>query len=346
MATFTKRVNHSYDDGTKVLTWAAPPTGSNLFVGSYWYGDCLTAVRFTNVTIQQGATITSAKLTFVAYATDTSDVKAKVYGIDEDNTATFHPNAPGGRARTSASRDWDLNGITLNSSYDATNLTAIVQEIVDRGGWSTGNAMGFLIDDDGSASPSTYHEFYEYDGDSAKAAFLTIEYVSSSPSSSISPSSSESISISASPSLSISPSPSPGAFYGMKIAKTGYDVLKTQDPSELKFDSTKGTLKYFDKQTLAVQFDANNDVTGKNTYTHDLGYYPFVEVFTRVYIGSPSGAWEYCPFAGAGATILYKANYKLTTTDITVYGEIDGISTSVWNFEFLIFMYKNDLKLS
>jgi hypothetical protein len=133
----------------------------------------------------------------------------------------------------------------------------------------------------------------------------------------------------------------------MKIAKPGYNVLTTNDPTRLIFSSDYGTLKYYKKETAQITFDANaGDIAGIATITHNLGYYPFVEVFVSVYIGSPTGIYEYCPFAGSGATVQYSANYKITTTGITLYAEINGVSDSVWVFDFIVFIYKNNLNLT
>jgi hypothetical protein len=148
--------------------------------------------------------------------------------------------------------------------------------------------------------------------------------------------------------LSISPTPSPVApFFGLKIAKPGFDVLATGDPTKLIFSSDYGTLKYFEKLTATVNLDASaGDIACTGSVTHNLGYYPYVEVFVRVYIGSPgSQPFEYCPFAGSGATVAYNANYKITTTGITLYGEIVGMSIETWTFEFIVFVFKNDLHL-
>lgn len=130
------------------------------------------------------------------------------------------------------------------------------------------------------------------------------------------------------------------------IAKPGFNAETEETAKNLKFSSDYGTLKYFTKQNVIISFDANaGDISARGTYTHNLGYYPFVEVFVRVYIGSPAGNYEYCPFSGAGATVLYDATYRVTTTTIQVYGQINGVSSSVWTFDFLIFVFKNNLGL-
>lgn len=133
----------------------------------------------------------------------------------------------------------------------------------------------------------------------------------------------------------------------LRIAKPGINVLKNTDPTNLIFSSEYGTLKYFTKQNINISFDASTlDISAKGQYAHNLGYYPYAEVFVRVYTGStPTGNYEYCPFFGSGATVAYSANVKIDKTNITVYGEISGVSSSVWHFDFLIFVFKNDLNL-
>ena len=229
-----------------------------------------------------------------------------------------------------------------------------VNEILARGGWSSGNAMGFIFNPrDGT--PDNVYIYDTNDGaDTNSKLSITYNAPSASPSASrsesksLSPSASFSPSASLSPSPSASPSPHPIFKRGvLKVAKDGINVLTNTDSEKFIFSSDYGTLKYFDKQTATVEFDANGgNIAGTTTITHNLGYYPYVEVFVRVYIGDPSGNYEYCPFFGAGAVVFYSANYKITTTTIELYGQIDGVSSSVWTFDFLVFIYKNNLSLS
>lgn len=145
-----------------------------------------------------------------------------------------------------------------------------------------------------------------------------------SPSSSNSPS----------PSRSLSPSPPDDAFV-LDIAKDGVDVLHTNSARQLKFSSRYGTLKYFSKVNQVLQVDGSTgDFAVKGTYSHNLGYKPYVEVFVRVYIGSPSGNYEYCPLFGSGASVAYNASYIVKDNTIELYGEfiesqaVFGISIS------------------
>lgn len=372
MSVFTKRVDANAGDFDSTYDKS----------GAYWSADINSAfnigdpgavlrnisLRFTNVTIPQGAVINSAKITFVSLSTKSPSVVVKIEGVDEDNTALYTDS--GGltdtgtartRTKTTASVSWSGSiSQTTDVALDTPDITAIVQEIVDRVGWASGNAMGFYLSENGSTS-GAYLSLYEYNSSTTKCALLTIDYTagSSSPSPSVSPSASQSPSSSYSPSSSVSPSYSPSSSTSrspspsptesgpvLLIAKDTADALQTNDPRDFKFHSKYGTLKYFVKTQQILTVDGSaGDFSGRKTYTHNLGYYPYIEVFVRVYIGTPSGNYEYVPFFGSGATVEYRANYIIKENTIDLYGEFIGVSSSVWTFDFLLFLYKNNLGL-
>ena len=174
--------------------------------------------------------------------------------------------------------------------------------------------------------------------------------ITGSVSVSATPSLSTSLSASLTPSSSISASPSITPmipFFGLRVSKPGINVLTGDDPRDFIFNSDYGTLKYLSKQAINLSFDANADyIATSGSYTHNLGYYPFTEVYVKVWIDDASlYNYQYCPFFNSGATVEYNATYTISTTAITVYGEIIGMSTSVWHFDFLVFVFKNDLQL-
>jgi hypothetical protein len=210
MSQFTKRIVADADDGCYLNGDGGGWSYSNRPMFGYWnpeVGIYATAgIRFTNVTVPSGATITSAYLSFVCRYDQVDVTRSKIGGIDEDNTASMSSD-PTGRTQTTAKVDWDITSQNALSTYTSPDIKTIVQEIIDRGGWSSGNAMGFLILNDGSdlwgiGSP------YSYEGDATKAFLLTINYVSPSASPSKSPSKSPSVSPSMSPSPGVSYSPS------------------------------------------------------------------------------------------------------------------------------------------
>ncbi len=126
----------------------------------YWTGsNGIQFLRFTNVAIPQGATITSATLTVYTAANMAGAVandEVRVYGEDVDN-ATQISSASGAVTRftnnkTTASVDWypwEANGplTGIDQPVISPTIAAIVQGIVNRTGWVSGNALQFMVDD-------------------------------------------------------------------------------------------------------------------------------------------------------------------------------------------------------
>lgn len=141
----------------------------------------LVGVRFQNVTIPQGSTINSAVVRFVVDAVRTSTFTVDIWGDDSDNPSGF-PNDAGtpshnisNRTSTTATVSWNVggSGAAINTVVDTTDISTIVQEIVNRVGWSSGNAMVIIF---GNPSGTTPREFESYDGEAGDAARLVIDY--------------------------------------------------------------------------------------------------------------------------------------------------------------------------
>ena len=158
-------------------------TGSDLYLGSVdlyeVQFDINIGLRFQNITIPQSATIDSAKvyLYFVGKWGADADTVLTAYGDKVDNSATFSSGSlPSARTKTSASVDATLNlwGSTSTSQYNATpELKTIVQEIVNRSGWSSGNALSILIFT--GADPTNYLRLRSYDAGSSPP-YIEIDY--------------------------------------------------------------------------------------------------------------------------------------------------------------------------
>lgn len=390
MSTFTKRIDSSirdifdWNDGS----WNASNTLERIG-NAFSEPNVISGVslRFTSVTIPQGATISAAKVTFRAINTRTSQaINFKIWGVAADNTGemTISPiDTARTRTHTSASATWSGTVTwTSGSDYDTADFASVIQEIVNRSGWSSGNALAISIEDNGNPS-STYLNPRCYDFDSATAALLTVTYTSSSPSLSpslspssspsasdgispsasvsLSPSLSASLSISLSPSISVSKSPSlspststsrsaspslPPPPFGLRVAKTGENALTATDPSKFKFHSDYGTLKYFHKGTIQVTVKSNStdlEVRGNASYAHNLGYFPFVEV----YVKDPLGTYSYCPALMTGASTFYKAGYTIDQNNINFFVDNSGYPgfSSNQTYTFIYFIFKNNLNL-
>jgi type IV pilus assembly protein PilY1 len=121
--------------------------GTNIYLG-YNSGNYTDGFRFANLNIPPGAIITSAYIRFKAYTTLATSTSLIIAGEKVDNAATYTTtsNNISGRTATTASVPWtSIPAWTAGLTYKSPDLKTIVQEIVDRPGWSDGNAIAFKI---------------------------------------------------------------------------------------------------------------------------------------------------------------------------------------------------------
>lgn len=189
MTTLNLQVGASLDDCEKCWvaewTWKDPSTYDYVLVGyeaanSQKYGG---GMRFLNVTIPDDAIITTAYLTLCASHTrDVNTVKSRIKGEDVDDAAAFSDMANyDGRERTTAIVDWDaIEAWTADTDYNSPEIKTIIQEIVDRDGWASGNDLVIFWDDHEGRSTATNNcdrIAYSYDGSAEFAPKLHIEYI-------------------------------------------------------------------------------------------------------------------------------------------------------------------------
>jgi type IV pilus assembly protein PilY1 len=146
-------------------------------------------LRFQSVLIPQGATITKAEIEFTAGNVNTEATDIRIVGNDADNAVPFTGGATSsisGRVETTADADWNAASTPALTTWDATevahvtpDLTAIVQEIVNRGGWCGGNHMAFKLE--ANAASVGKRSVFTADGDSAKAPVLRVSYNATAP---------------------------------------------------------------------------------------------------------------------------------------------------------------------
>lgn len=118
------------------------------------------AIRWSNILVGQGVTISNANLDLNHVFTDAgSDIKFKIWGIDEDNTESFS-GSPMGRTKTTAERVKTQSAITSDFNF-GDDITTLIQEVVNRGGWSSGNAFGIILNDNGSDSNHWIRQYVE-----------------------------------------------------------------------------------------------------------------------------------------------------------------------------------------
>jgi hypothetical protein len=126
-------------------------------------------IRFQNVSVPPSAVIVNARLSFHTYSSSYDNAYFTLYGHDTGNAGDFATNPIiKGRSYTDASLTWGQSG--LAADWHDSDVTSIVQEIVNRGDWGSGNAMAFLFI--GRTDITNQVNFYSADFDNSPGPSL------------------------------------------------------------------------------------------------------------------------------------------------------------------------------
>ena len=263
------------------------------------------AIRVVNVAIPQGAVVLDAVLNIKVgeKGSGSTDLFYDAYGIAEDDTVSFSVNNPLNRSSTSSHTSGHVSLPPVGAGFGI-HVESIVNEIVGRGGWVSGNSIGFKIYDNGSAN-----DVWVFN-DSSDLNLIYLETL-----------------------LTTRPNfyPTPGSVitpdlqhshssWGVKFAKRGYDVLTASD-KQLNFSSRWPILK-----AGSTGFVPNN--VGTKTIYHGLGY----KGAFLTYLKSSSGQCFRLPdiqppFSAAGFSEMDNDNIYISAEgDLYYYVFIDDIS--------------------
>ncbi len=134
------------------------------------------AMRFDSLAIPRGARVTTAYIELTADETQPDVTNLTLYGEAVDNAATFTTASKNisSRTKTSAAVSWtNIPVWNVGVPYRTPDLSSLIQQVVNRPGWVTGNAMAFIVTGSGHRTAATF------DGNSAAAPKLVIEYTTS-----------------------------------------------------------------------------------------------------------------------------------------------------------------------
>jgi hypothetical protein len=140
--------------------------GSNQTVG----------LRFNGVTIPQGANILSAYLQFKVDEIQSEATSLTISGQATDNAPTFAGTSRNVslRPRTTAAAAWSPVPWSVvgeaGPNEQSPDLTAVIQEIVNRTGWASGNSLAIIVTGTG------HRTAVSFDGLAAGAPLLHIDY--------------------------------------------------------------------------------------------------------------------------------------------------------------------------
>lgn len=164
------------DDGDEDATGAVTlnRTGFTVNVVDEWG-----AFRFTGVTIPQGATIDTANMDVYCLAAsapnDSPDGTLRIEDVDNAAALSTTNSSISTRTYATATVAWNDTNMTggANAFVTTPDIAALIQEVVDRAGWASGNAMLIVFESNAAAEGI---RFGYRDGNTSWSATLTINY--------------------------------------------------------------------------------------------------------------------------------------------------------------------------
>ena len=115
--------------------------------GGGWYEPVTALFRFADLPIAQSASITEARLELIFEGSDPPGITCAIHADASDDSAPFVDGQVDVRPLTAASASWAVPITTwgVDTGVTTPDFAAVVQEVVDRPGWTAGNALTVLI---------------------------------------------------------------------------------------------------------------------------------------------------------------------------------------------------------
>ena len=177
MTTLNLQVTASTDDAWENAAGTVNTTGATigtLSTGNMWGG-----FRFLNVTVPNAATINAGtQLQVYINSTSFDDLVCDVYAQAIDDAATFSTSANDISSRSLTTAKTSVNATAIGVGWYVISLTSVIQEIVNRAGWVSGNDIAIIIDALGGIN----FQCRTWDNDTTLAAKLDIDYTAAATS--------------------------------------------------------------------------------------------------------------------------------------------------------------------
>jgi hypothetical protein len=174
--TVEMRISTSADDVEQGASGGVDLNSSDLELVTDGSDVQIVGLRFPGLAIPRGASIQSAWIQFQTDETGSVATALTIQGEASDNAVPFTTgtNNVGARPRTSASVGWSppaWNTVGEAGAAQRTpELAGVVQQVVNRSGWTSGNAMVFLVTGSGKRTAEAV------DGDATGAPLLHVVF--------------------------------------------------------------------------------------------------------------------------------------------------------------------------
>ena len=199
---FTGQITSGSDDAEELTTGVVSNTSGDLDMmkdDDKLYNTI--GLRYTNVDVPQGAVINSAYIRFTADESNNESTSLSIDAALAVNASPISTNVNGSLSntpRTNASASWNNIPVwTASNTYNSTDISTVIQELVDQPTWQSGNAALLLIEGSGARTAATYESgallapqlFVDYNvigeaGDpvcDAAVVYITIDPVNDAP---------------------------------------------------------------------------------------------------------------------------------------------------------------------
>lgn len=200
----TYQVSTSTDDARVSESAEYSDNGSTIQYG----GDSsqYVGIRFQNVNIDQGETISSAYVQVTFGTAQWNQLDYIMYAEKTSNCSTFSSGAPPStRTATTATVTHSSNVNTAIGTANLETMTSVIQEIVNQPSWTSGNSICIIIR--GNGTQFSRKSFVAYDGSNVYAPKLIVSHGAASPTNTPTPTNTPNPSQSPTPTMTPSPTP-------------------------------------------------------------------------------------------------------------------------------------------
>lgn len=135
-------------------------------------GNQTVALRFNSVQLPQGAAIINAYIRFVADESDSeaTSLTIQAEAVDSSEVLSRQVHDLSSRATTNAAVIWEPGAWSTGDLADTPDIASVVQEVISRGTWTSGNALTILVNGTGKRVAESYN------GSPDDASLLHVEY--------------------------------------------------------------------------------------------------------------------------------------------------------------------------
>ena len=177
--TWSARIVASGDDGYWIPASEMNNNAATTKVGytMMQFEDINSFFRFQNVTVPNATTISTATLTLIVGAAASATFNMTIEGEDANDSAQYATYEDADDVtETTAGVTWAGSSGWATSDVEVSpDIKTIIQEIVNRGGWASGNDLTLRVNYNDTDDNEEY-EFKSFDDSAGVSALLTITY--------------------------------------------------------------------------------------------------------------------------------------------------------------------------